>query len=419
VETKLITHHSNEREARRLATVEHTISSMTNKMWDAAIVGAGPAGATAAIHLAARGHRVLLIDKENFPRDKVCGDGLIADSIRCLKRADLYEEVRRLGYETSVGSVFSPSRVRFDVAGEFLTLKRMTLDDLIVRKATERGAVFLKSKVTDVKSKEDGSVTITLEGSNEFVRARIALLATGASVELPARFGLVTEPRPSAIALRCYVRSTAVIDPLVISYDRSITPGYAWIFPLGRGEYNVGCGLRYLGRNGHRVNLKDALRSFLESFPMASELMSRAESITPARGAMLRCGFAGARPRGEGNTLVIGESIGATFPFTGEGIGKAMETGEIAARLSDEALKTGDFKSLDEFPRSVERELRPKYTGYLLAERWLARPWLNDFVARRVSRSRYLQACISGIVNETIDPREVFSLRGVIRSFIK
>ncbi len=402
-----------------MITEQHSISSITNKTWDAAIVGAGPAGATAAIHLAANGHRVLLIDKENFPRDKVCGDGLIADSIRCLKRAGLYEEVRRRGYETSLGSVFSPSRVRLDVAGEFLTIKRMTLDDLIVRKATERGAIFVKSKVTDVKAKEDGSVVIALEGSNEDVRARIALLATGASVELPARLGLITEPRPSAIALRCYVRSKVAIDPLVISYDRSITPGYAWIFPLGRGEYNVGCGLRYLGKNGYRVNIKDALRSFLESFPMARELMSRVESITPARGAMLRCGLAGARPKGAGNTLVIGESIGATFPFTGEGIGKAMETGEIAARLSDEALKTGDFDRLGEFPRSVERELMPKYTGYLLAERWLARPWLNDFVARRVSRSRYLQACLSGIVNETIDPREVFSIGGVIRSFIK
>ncbi|HEY7545025.1 MAG TPA: geranylgeranyl reductase family protein, partial [Blastocatellia bacterium] len=402
-----------------LATTEHSISSITGQIWDATIVGAGPAGATAAIHLAARGHRVLLIDKENFPRDKVCGDGLIADSIRCLKRAELYEEVRRLGYETSIGSVFSPSRVRFDVEGEFLTLKRMTLDDLIVRKAVERGAIFVKSKVARVDAKEDGSTMIALEGSDENIRARIAILATGASVELPASLGLVTEPRPSAIALRCYVCSPVKIEPLVISYDRSITPGYAWIFPLGKGEYNVGCGLRYLGRNGQRINLKDALRSFLESFPMARELMSRAESITPARGAMLRCGLAGARPKGAGNTLIIGESIGATFPFTGEGIGKAMETGEIAARLSDEALRTGDFTRLGEFPHSVERELKPKYMGYLLAERWLARPWLNDFVARRVSRSPYLQECVSGIVNETIDPREVFSLGGVIRSFIK
>lgn len=388
-------------------------------MWDAAIVGAGPAGATAALHLAAVGHRVLLIDKENFPRDKVCGDGLIADSIRCLKRAGLYEEARRLGYETSLGTVFSPSRIRFDVAGEFLTLKRTLLDDLIVRKAVERGAVFVKSKVARVEAQEDGSAAISLEGSDETIRARIALLATGANVELAAGLGLVTEPRPSAIALRCYVRSTVEIDSLVISYDRSIAPGYAWIFPLGEGEYNVGCGLRYMEKNGHRINLKDALRAFLESFPLAGELMRGAHSVTPARGAMLRCGLAGAQAKGDGNTLVIGESIGATFPFTGEGIGKAMETGEIAARLSDEALRTEDFELLGEFPRSVERELRPKYMGYLMAEKWLARPWLNDFVARRVSRSPYLQECVSGIVNETIDPREVFSLRGVIRSFIK
>ncbi|HET9531617.1 MAG TPA: FAD-dependent oxidoreductase, partial [Blastocatellia bacterium] len=122
--------------------------TLEGDIWDVAIAGAGPAGAIAAIHLASRGHRVLLIDKESFPRDKVCGDGLIADSIRCLKRADLYDEVLRLGYETSIGTVFSPSRIEFNVPGQFLTLKRFVLDNLIVQKAISCGARLLKAKVT-------------------------------------------------------------------------------------------------------------------------------------------------------------------------------------------------------------------------------------------------------------------------------
>jgi flavin-dependent dehydrogenase len=331
----------------------------------------------------------------------------------------LYDEVRHLGYQTATGSVFSPSRVSFEVTGEFLTLKRLALDDLIAREAVGRGATLLKLKIAGVKPVSDGTTDLVVEGTDEEIRARIVLLATGASLDLPESLGLVSEPRPSAIALRCYVRSRAVIDPLVISYDRSITPGYAWIFPLGHGEYNIGCGARYRGANGNRINLREAFDSFLKSFPMAVEIMREAESMTPLRGARLRCGLAGVRAVGPGNILVIGESLGATFPFTGEGIGKAMETGEIAAELSDEALKSGDFRILSRFPRRVEEELRPKYLGYLLAEDWLARPWLNDLVARRIRRSSYLRDRLNGIVNETADPREVFSLRGMIRSLVK
>ena len=166
------------------------------------------------------------------------------------------------------------------------------------------------------------------------------------------------------------------------------------------------------------MNLRDAFKSFLTSFPLAAEIMRHAEAISPIRGAILRCGLSGTRPHGPGNILVLGESIGATFPFTGEGIGKAMETGEIAAEVAHEAFTRGDLSLLSEFPRRLENELKPKFLGYRIAENWFSRPWLNDFVARRIRSSRMLQELVVGIVNETVDPREVFSLRGMLRSFV-
>ncbi|HXG65380.1 MAG TPA: NAD(P)/FAD-dependent oxidoreductase [Blastocatellia bacterium] len=387
------------------------------KLWDVAIVGAGPAGSTAAIHLASRGHSVLLLDKDSFPRDKVCGDGLIADSIGALKRVGLYEEVCRQGYKTNLGVVYSPSRVQFDVPGEYLTLKRILLDDLIRSKAVASGAEFRQARVTGIESQPDGPASLSIAGADAPVRARIVLLATGASVELPDRLSFIAHQEPSAIALRCYVRSKVEFDRLLISYDRSILPGYAWIFPLGGGNYNIGCGAMYGRKNGLRLNLREAFQRFVKSFPIAAEIMRAAEEVTPLRGARLRCGLRGARAIRQGNILVIGESIGATFPFTGEGIGKAMETGEIAAEVAHQALSAGDCERLREYPARVERELRPKFWGYQVAEDWLAHPWLNDLVARRVRRSRYLQESVAGIVNETVDPRQVFSVRGVLRSF--
>lgn len=392
-------------------------AEMAARPWDVAIIGAGPAGSIAAHQLAARGYRVLMLDRAGFPRDKSCGGGLIADSIECLRRVGAYDKVAASAYRATMGKVYSPSRLELAVPGEYLVLRRDRLDLILARYAVAAGAVFARGTVTDVRTDGDGLVScLVREYPERPLTARVVLIATGARVVLLQRLGMVIRRQPSAIATRCYVRSEADLKELIISYDREIIPGYAWIFPLGCGEYNVGCGVFFNGTKPPGVNLRTMLDRFASRFPAAVRLFERGEKISRNLSSPLRCSLAGARMQ-QGPVLAIGETIGATFPFTGEGIGKAMESAEIAATIVHEFLESGDADRLRAYPAEVERRLGPRYKGYRIAQRWLSRAWLNDFVARRAQKSEFLRTALAGILTEQVDPDVVFSVRGIVRSF--
>jgi geranylgeranyl reductase family protein len=398
---------------------QHPAEAAAGETWDALVVGAGPAGSTAALHLAAAGRRVLLLDRERFPRDKTCGDLLIADALQALERAGLSRAVEEIGHEVRSMAVFSPSRIRVDVQGRFFTLRRRLLDALIAHKAVEAGAVFCRGEVRRIEHAATGGVTCALGGTERTVGGRVGVVATGAGVELLENLGLPVRRRASAMAARCYVRSPQGPRDLVVSFDRAIIPGYAWIFPLGNDEYNVGCGVFVASPACAPANLRHLFTRFLAAFPPAVELMRRGELLSPLQGARLRCGLQGACQDGTGNLLAVGETIGATYPLTGEGIGKAMRTGELAAEAVHGALKSADWGRLRDFPARLEAELRSRYRGYQRAERWVSRPWLCDLMARCMRRSRFLRASMAAVLDETLDPGAVFSLGAMVQSLWK
>ncbi len=377
--------------------------AVIEREWDVAIVGCGPAGAVAAMELARRGVRVVALERHAFPRDKICGDALVPDACRVLERLGLFERVRAQSHVARRVLWISPAGVEVPLAMDALVAKRHAFDALLAEAAAERGAVIANANASAVRT--DGEIaTVHLRDGGE-VRARVLVLATGADVRLLASLGMVRRAMATSVAIRCYVRSRARVDDLVVAFHRLVPRGYAWIFPLGDGEYNVGCGWNDLSRGG--ANLREALDAFMTSFPLARELRAGETERTPLAGATLRAGLTGAQLRHSSNVIAIGETIGATFPLTGEGIGKAMETGERAA----EVIARGELAAYD---AEIE-SLRYRYAGYFAAERWLIRPRLNDFLARIVRRRPSMLKLLEGVLDETVDPHEVFSLRGLIR----
>lgn len=365
----------------------------------------------AALHLAERGADVRLIDRHRFPREKVCGDGLISDAQRALDRAGLLDQVVAEGYCVERSTVFSPGRIEADFHGRFLTLPRERLDQLLVGAACDRGARLVHERVTGLAIERDG-VRLKLAGSND-VMAKYAVVATGTNVALLKQIGAVANPSPSAFAYRRYFRSERSLDRFVVSYDRSILPGYAWAFPVGDNRLNVGLGVI----PGQAVKPRRALDRFVREFPLLSGELGELTPLSRLRGSSLRCGLTGTHPVTGGRVLAVGDAVGATFPFTGEGIGKAMETGEIAADVLGSVLANGDAARVQVYAERIEA-LRSRYVGYEIANRWLSRPWLADLVLSRIKRSPTLTQHVEDLLHERVDPRRIFSVAGLVRSLI-
>lgn len=383
------------------------------KPLDAVVVGSGPCGAVAARSLAARGWRVALVDRHAFPRQKVCGDALLPDAFEILRGQGLADAVVGAGHPSSVLSVFSPGGYEVRVSGEFLTVRREVLDVLLHRAAIQLGAEPIVAAVGSVSENPDG-VCVELR-SAPTLQARACILATGADTRLLRSLQPVIAPAPTAVASRCYVQSSRPLDRLVVTYDRGLGPAYAWIFPVGDGLFNVGVGSVY--RSQRRFDHRSLFERFTTVFPEARALMATGQIVSPLRSAPLRCGLDQHALRPGRLCLGAGEAAGSTFPFTGEGIGKAMATGLLAADAVH-AFLGGEGEGLDSYASAVLR-LEPRYRAYSAAHRLLDYPRLMDLAAWRLQKSPWLAGRLTGVLQEEEDPRSLFSIAGLLGSFFR
>jgi menaquinone-9 beta-reductase len=283
--------------------------------WDAMVVGGGPAGSTSALHLAMAGHRVLLFERAAYPRPKACGDLLIPDTIAALRRGGLYDTVAAEARAVSRARASSPSRIEWSIPGEFLLLGRDRFDTLLAEGAARSGAVVTRGRVEHVRPAE-GGVEVRVAGCEEPFRGRFAVMATGADVSLIRDVGMLEESAPTAVAVRAYIRSPVRLDDLFISFDREIVPGYAWVFPLPDGVYNVGVGVLHDPAQPARHDLRALFDTFCREVPLVRSIVDAAVWRGRLRGARLRCGLQGARAAGPSNIVAVGEQISTTYPFT-------------------------------------------------------------------------------------------------------
>jgi geranylgeranyl reductase family protein len=391
---------------------------------DALVIGAGPAGSACARLLAGAGLDVLQVDQHPPGRDKTCGDGLIPDAHKALARLGLLDEVMRRAQPVSHVGCIGPRGGRIDVPGSLAVLPRRELDALLLQAAQDAGARFQQARfeapledagrVVGARLKQgDGAVEVS---------ARWVVLATGAVPKALTAAGMCERHTPSGVALRGYVKAPQMVGKirsLEVVWDKSVQPGYGWIFPAPDGHFNIGVGVtdshQDLNGKGQKkdVNLRAIFDAFVAKYAPAAELMRVGELVGDLKGAPLRCTLTGAKWTRPG-LIVTGEAAGSTYSFTGEGIGKAMETGMLAA---DAILTHADDTAARAAYEASLTALKPKFDLYERANRVNAHPWLADLLIWRARKSPRLLKRMSGVLNETSNPGNLVSLKGFSRLF--
>ncbi len=390
---------------------------------DVIVVGAGPAGSACAQRLAASGIDVLLVDQHAFPRDKVCGDGLIPDAHAALKRLGVYDAVLAralwLRHVRCIGSLGG----QIDVPGALAVLPRKELDDMLFRAAVVAGARPLlpaRFEAPLLDGERIVGARLKVGEALHAVHARWVVLATGAVPQALIAAGMCERRKPSGVALRGYVKNEAMvgrIDRLQIVWHKRLAGGYGWIFPAPGGVFNIGTGITGIHHRGKDagklldVNLRHMFDAFCEVHAPARELIEGGQMLGELKGAPLRCSLDGARFSRPG-LLVVGEAAGSTYAFTGEGIGKALETGLLAA----DALLAGapDTATRARYEASLAT-LKPRFALYERAQRVNAHPWLANLLIWRARRSPRLLQRMAGVLEETSNPGHLVTFKGVLR----
>ncbi|MGB3548042.1 MAG: geranylgeranyl reductase family protein [Saprospiraceae bacterium] len=345
---------------------------------DIAIIGAGPAGAATALRLSFLGIPCLLIDKAEFPRDKICGDALSGKVTTLLNRLDpaIMDRFRTRFKPTDVWGIrfFPPSGKLIELPFQLdyerdperapgYVSKRMDFDHFLIEEVQRRNDIDLRlgTEITTYEKSERGYRIQDKTG--EFVAdCRLLILADGAHSRFARReAGLEKVDAHHAAAVRAYYQGVTGFHPdnfIELHFLKEYNPGYFWVFPLPNGQANVGLGMRTDFVSKRKLNLRKELDTIIAS-PQFRERFKDATPVGPVRGYGLPLGSKNRTLSGD-NFLLTGDAGHLIDPLTGEGIGNGIYSGFIAAELAEKALAENRFDAayLAAYDARIERVLR-------------------------------------------------------------
>ena len=318
-------------------------------MFDVAVVGGGPAGATCAAFCASAGLRVVLLEREMFPREKVCGDCLNPSCWPVLGQLDVTERVRALPHgrlERVEFIAIGGRTVSVDLPeGAEIAVKRSLFDQVLMARAAETGAeVRQMTTVRQIMIERDAWQIVA---NDETLHARVIIAADGRNSTVARRIGALPSASKERVGLQTHIPLPSDFgDRVVLQF---LPEGYSGQAPVGDGQLNV-CLVA-------KPPQLDALKSWAaERFGIAQDHTWR--TITPLRRDPVTPAY--------GRLLFVGDAARVVEPFTGEGIYYALRSGELAADAAIALTRGGDERAAGATYAAAHEQL---YRGRLWVNR--------------------------------------------------
>jgi len=319
------------------------------KIFDVVIIGAGPAGCSAALTFKNSNYKVALIDKHSFPREKICGDGLCDRSINVLKKLSpsYFEEFLQLSPSKKINKtyIFYNSKkynVGFDNYG--YTIERKKFDDFLlslVKRDCSNVSISENTKIINIEQKAD-SVLVYSANGNVF-SCKILILASGQNSTLINFLNVSPDKNAkSAFTIRAYFENVESVDndTIEIHYDKKVFPGYFWIFPVDENKVNVGFGLKY----NKKRNMKSIFEDWIQQ-PYIKKRFKNSTQLSALKGSFIPYNTGNYNIAGD-RFLIAGDSASLADPFSFAGIGNAMLSGNFAASTCLSCLELNKFDYL-------------------------------------------------------------------------
>ena len=407
----------------------------SDNTFDIIIVGAGPAGSAAGLYASQHGLKILLVDKERFPRDKICGDALSGKSVAILRELNLLEKTQKLPGALIQSIVFSsPDHTTFKIdlsktslknIAKGFVIRRKNFDSFLFNEAKKAVMTLENFTVTDLVV-QDGHVRGVKgkeKGNNKELSFYSSLVfgADGYKSIVARKLNLYNHDlKHWVVALRCYYKNVAdLTDQIELHYVDKVIPGYFWIFPIENGYANVGIGMLHGYIKRQNVDLKKSLQETITSTYFRDRFKA-AEALEKPIGWNLPVGSIRRKSHGNG-FLLLGDAAGLIDPFTGEGIGNAMYSAKFAVKTAMEAISRNDFSQKvlsnyeDELWNAIGDELKVSSTLQKLGRS----QFLLNLVIRKASKSKEVSNLIAGMLTNEV-PRNrlanpLFYLRLLMR----
>jgi menaquinone-9 beta-reductase len=337
--------------------------------YDAVVVGAGPAGTTAAYTLGKNGFRVLLLDKEKFPRKKLCGGCLTAKTIKLMERV-FGESEKDLVQRNIIDTQSNRYGIRYKFSHlielpsdfTFHFVDRRVYDDTLLQKAVEVGTDVAEAvKVTDLQDSAPGKYRL-ITSDNRCIDADYIIAADGANSLLRSRLYRLTGRdnhlwhRNMAYCIEITAERTGPFKDLnfpILSFGY-LRYGYAWLFP-NKDKLVAGIG----GLRRKNGDIAPAFRQFLSDYSIDYSGDFKKSGHPLPYGNFIK-------KNTSGNILFAGDAAGLVDPMLGEGIYQAHKSGELAAKAILEA-RENDSDAGANYSRSLQKYLFPEF---VYARRW-------------------------------------------------